>query len=58
VENPNVHSMWAAAELAGLMTNRPTFRVNSKVPASDIPGAMAAAMVASSMVIRDHGCGA
>jgi hypothetical protein len=28
VEQPNVHAMWAAAELAHFMTNRPTFRVN------------------------------
>lgn len=55
VEPPAVHGMWAAAELASLMTNRPTFRVNKQVPASDIPGAMAAAMAASSMVIREHG---
>jgi hypothetical protein len=55
VENPNVHAMWAAAELANLMTNRPTFRINKQVPGSDIPGAMAAAMTASSMVIREHG---
>lgn len=55
VEPPNVHAMWAPAELAHLMTNRPTFRVNKACPAGDIPAAMAAAMAASAMVIRDHG---
>jgi hypothetical protein len=46
--------MWAPAEVAHLMTNRPTFRVNKDCPAGDIPAAMAAAMAASAMVIRDH----
>lgn len=55
VEEPRVHAMWAAAEVAHLMTNRPTFRVNKQAPAGDIPAAMAAAMAASAMVIRDHG---
>ncbi len=55
VPNPSVHALWAAAEVAHLMTNRPTFRVNKQVPAGDIPAAMAAAMAASAMVIRDHG---
>ncbi|HEV7279284.1 MAG TPA: glycoside hydrolase family 9 protein [Pirellulaceae bacterium] len=54
VEPPNVHAMWAPAEVAHLMTNRPTFRLNREVPGGDIPGAMAAAMAASSMVIREH----
>lgn len=54
VESPNVHAEWAAAEVAHLMTQRPTFRVNRSVPAGDIPAAMAAAMAASSMVIREH----
>jgi endoglucanase len=54
VESPNVHSMWAQAEVAHLMTQRPTFRVNRSAPAGDIPAAMAAAMAASSMVIREH----
>lgn len=55
VEEPKVHALWAAAEVAHLMTNRPTFRVNKQAPAGDIPAAMAAAMAASAMVIRDHG---
>ncbi len=55
VPDPAVHALWGAAEVAHLMTNRPTFRVNKQVPAGDIPAAMAAAMAASSMVIRDHG---
>lgn len=55
VPDPAVHAIWAAAEVAHLMTNRPTFRVNKQAPAGDIPAAMAAAMAASSMVIRDHG---
>jgi len=55
VPDPAVHALWGAAEVAHLMTNRPTFRVNKKAPAGDIPAAMAAAMAASSMVIRDHG---
>lgn len=55
VEEPRVHSMWAPAEVAHMLTLRPTFRVNRTVPAGDIPGAMAAAMAASSMVIRAHG---
>ncbi|MBN9693533.1 MAG: glycoside hydrolase family 9 protein [Verrucomicrobia bacterium] len=55
VDEPRVHSMWAPAEVAHLLTRRPTFRVNRTVPAGDIPGAMAAAMAASSMVIRAHG---
>jgi endoglucanase len=54
VDSLNVHAMWAPAEVAHLMTRRPTFRVNRQVPAGDTPGAMAAAMAASSMVIRDH----
>ena len=36
------------------MTHRPTFRLNQKVPGGDIPAAMAAAMAASSMVIREQ----
>jgi endoglucanase len=55
VEDPNVHSMWAPAEVAHLMTRRPTFRLNKQVPGGDIPAAMAAALAASSMVIRGHG---
>jgi endoglucanase len=54
VEGPNVHAMWAPAEVAHLMTKRPTFRLNKQAPGGDIPGAMAAAMAASSMVIREH----
>lgn len=54
VETRNVHSMWAPAEVAHLMTSRPTFRLNARAPGGDIPGAMAAAMAASSMVIRQH----
>jgi endoglucanase len=54
VEPPNVHSMWASAEVAHLMTNRPTFRLNKDCPGGDIPAAMAAAMTASAMVIREH----
>lgn len=55
VEDPNVHAMWAPAEVAHLMTRRPTFRLNRQVPGGDIPAAMSAAMAASSMVIRAHG---
>ncbi len=54
VEPRNVHSMWAAAELAHLMTDRPTFRLNKAAPGGDVPAAMAAAMTASAMIIRDH----
>ncbi len=54
VDSPNVHAMWAPAEVAHLMTKRPTFRLNKQVRGGDIPGAMAAAMAASSMVIREH----
>jgi len=54
IEGPNVHSMWAPAEVAHLMTKRPTFRLNKQTPGGDIPGAMAAAMAASAMVIREH----
>ena len=54
VESPNVHAMWAPAEVAHLMTNRPTFRLNRQAPGGDIPAAMSAAMAASSMVIRRH----
>ena len=54
VDSPNVHAMWAPAEVAHLMTKRPTFRLNKQAPGGDIPGAMAAAMAASSMVIREH----
>jgi endoglucanase len=54
VEGPNVHAMWASAEVAHLMTKRPTFRLNKQTPGGDIPGAMAAAMAASSMVIREN----
>jgi endoglucanase len=50
-----VHALWGPDEVAHLMTNRPTFRVNKQAPAGDIPAAMAAAMAASSMVIRTHG---
>jgi endoglucanase len=55
VGGPNVHSIWAPAEVAHLLTRRPTFRLNRQAPGGDIPGAMAAAMAASSMVIREHG---
>lgn len=55
VEPRNVHSMWAAAELAHLMTDRPTFKLSKDAPGADIPAAMAAAMAASAMVIREHG---
>ena len=54
VEQPNVHAMWAPAEVAHLMTNRPTFRLNKDCPGGDIPAAMASAMTASAMVIRAH----
>jgi endoglucanase len=54
VESPSVHSMWGPAEVAHLMTQRPTFRLNHQCPGGDIPAAMAAAMGASSMVIREH----
>lgn len=54
VDSPNVHAMWAPAEVAHLMTKRPTFRLNKQAPGGDIPGAMAAAMAASSMVIRER----
>jgi len=54
VEEPRVHAMWGPAEVAHLMTNRPTFRVNKDVPAGDIPAAMSAAMAAAAIVIRDH----
>lgn len=50
-----VHAFWGPAEVAHLMTNRPTFRLNKQAPAGDIPAAMAAAMAASAMVIRSHG---
>lgn len=55
VDSPNVHAMWGPAETAHLVTRRPTFRLNRKVPGGDIPAAMAAAMAASAMVIREHG---
>jgi endoglucanase len=55
IPGPSVHAMWAAAEVAHLMTNRPTLRVNAKAPAGDIPGGMAAAMAASARIIRTHG---
>ncbi|HEX2972618.1 MAG TPA: glycoside hydrolase family 9 protein [Tepidisphaeraceae bacterium] len=54
VDGPNVHAMWAPAEVAHLMTSRPTFRLNKQVPGGDIPAAMAASMAASSIVIRQH----
>ena len=54
VPDPNVHSILAAAEVFHLRTNRPTFRVNRQVPGGDIPAAMAAAMAASAIVIRDN----
>lgn len=54
VDAPNVHSMWAPAEVAHLLTRRPTFRLNRQTPGGDIPGAMGAAMAAGSMVIREH----
>ncbi|MBL9174868.1 MAG: glycoside hydrolase family 9 protein [Verrucomicrobiales bacterium] len=55
VEPPRVHDLWAAAEVASLMTRRPTLRITHQVPAADIPAAMAAAMASSSMVIREQG---
>jgi hypothetical protein len=54
-DEPNVHAMWAPAEVAHLMTNRPTFLADKDHPAADICGAMSAAMAASSMAIREHG---
>ncbi len=55
VEPRNVHSMWAGAELAGIMTDRPTFILNKKAPGGDIPAAMAGAMTATAMLLREHG---
>lgn len=55
VEPPRVHDIWASAEIAEGMTHRPTFRLNRTVPGGDVPAAIAAAMAASAMVIRDHG---
>ncbi len=55
VDDPNVHAMWAPAEVAHLLTNRPTFVADKDHPAADICGAMSAAMAASSMAIREHG---
>lgn len=49
-----VHSMWAAAELAEIMTNRPTFRLDHAHPGADILAAMASAMAASAIVIRGN----
>ncbi|MGL4512651.1 MAG: glycoside hydrolase family 9 protein [Lacipirellulaceae bacterium] len=54
VPPPNVHSIWAPAEVAHRLTNRPTFRLNDKAPGGDIPAAMAAAMAASAIVINEH----
>lgn len=54
VENPNVHAMWGPAEVAHLMTNRPTFRGNRDCPAADIPAAMACAMTSTAMLLRAH----
>jgi len=54
VPDPNVHALWAPAEIVHLRTNRPTFRLNKQVPGGDIPAAMAAAMAASANVIRDN----
>ena len=55
VESPNVHAMWGPAETAHLLTRRPTFRLNRKVPGGDVPAAMAAAMASGAMVLREHG---
>lgn len=55
VEPPHVHSMWAPAEVAHLMTNRPTFLLNKNCPGGDIPAAMASAMTATAMLLRKHG---
>lgn len=55
VEGRNVHSMWAGAELAGIMTDRPTFILSKKAPGGDIPAAMAGAMTATAMLFRAHG---
>lgn len=54
VAPPNVHAIWAPAEVAHLMTNRPAFRLSKACPGGDIPAAMASAMAASAMIIREH----
>ncbi len=55
VPDPSVHAIWAPAEVAHLMTNRPTFVLNKDVPGADIPGAMAASMASTAMLLRQHG---
>ena len=54
VEGNSVHAEWAPAEVVHRITDRPTFRLTRGVPGGDVPGAMAAAMAASSVVIRDR----
>lgn len=55
VDSPNVHAMWAPAEVAHLMTNRPSFVVDRDTPGADIPAAMAACMTATALALHQHG---
>jgi hypothetical protein len=54
VPNPSVHGEWGPAETCDRLTNRPTFRLTKAVPGGDIPAAMAAALAASAVAVRDH----
>lgn len=49
------HSVWAPAEVVHLLTDRPAYKIDTKVPGSDVAGHTAAAMAASSIVFRQQG---
>jgi endoglucanase len=51
----NDHSVLVPAEVVHQITDRPSYKINTTVPGSDVAGQSAAAMAASSIVFRQHG---
>ena len=49
------HNWWAPAENVALQMTRPSFKIDTSCPGSDLAGETAAAMAASSMVFRANG---
>ena len=49
------HAWWAAPENVELQMTRPSFKIDTSCPGSDLAGQIAAAMAASSMVFRSNG---
>jgi endoglucanase len=51
----NDHDVSAPAEVIHYITDRPSYKINTTVPGSDVAGQSAAAMAASSIVFRQRG---